>query len=104
MLHIGKLDGRCTDLQMKEHNRALMNGDPGCWHYNTWKRSPRRQREEIQDMQKVQTVETAYYSLELETLSFLIVHVDVAHNMGGWELHDCMWINMGAEHGRLVTA
>ena len=28
MLHIGKLDRRCTDLQMKERNRALMNGDP----------------------------------------------------------------------------
>ena len=28
MLHIGKLDRCCTDLQMKEHNRALMNGDP----------------------------------------------------------------------------
>ena len=28
MLHIGKLDRHCTDLQMKEHNRAVMNGDP----------------------------------------------------------------------------
>ena len=28
MLHIGKLDRRCTDLPTKEHNRALMNGDP----------------------------------------------------------------------------
>ena len=28
MSHIGKLDGRCTDLPTKEHNRALMNGDP----------------------------------------------------------------------------
>ena len=55
---------------------------------------------------KTQTVETAKfssYSLELETLSFLIVHV--THNMGGWELHDCTRdITWGAEHGRLVTA
>ena len=32
---LGKLDGHCMDLQTKEHNRALMNGEPGHWCYNT---------------------------------------------------------------------
>ena len=40
----GKLDGCCTDLPMKEHNRALMNGDPGCQHYNMWERRPRSKK------------------------------------------------------------
>ena len=49
-----------------------------------------------------QTVETAEYScsLELEPRSFLIVYADVRHNVGGWELHDCVHV----DHRRLVTA
>ena len=47
----GKLDGPCTDLPMKEHNRALMNGDP--WMSALQERFHRedkaRDKEEIQD-------------------------------------------------------
>ena len=40
---------------------------------------------------KSDCIETAEYScsLELETHSFLIVHADVRHNVGGWELPGC---------------
>ena len=46
----GKRDGCCTDVQMKEHNRVLMNGDLECQHYNMWERRPEDKREEIQDV------------------------------------------------------
>ena len=44
MLHIGKLDRCCTDLQMKERNRALMNGDPLWRHYRKKKTNRRYPR------------------------------------------------------------
>ena len=43
---------------------------------------------------KSDCIETAEYScsLELETHSFLIVHADARHNVGGWELYDCVHV------------
>ena len=43
---------------------------------------------------KSDCIETAEYScsLELETHSFLIVHADVRHNVGGWGLYDCVHV------------
>ena len=82
------------DLPMKEHRRALMIGDPG-WPEKTKRRNPRYARS-----QTVEIAELSSYSLELEAHSFLIVHADVRHNVGGWELHDCMHV----DHRRLVTA
>ena len=53
-----------------------------------------------QRSQTVETAELSSYGLELEAHSFLIVHADVRHNMGGWELHDCVYV----DHRKLVTA
>ena len=49
---LGKLDGCCMDLQMKEHNRALMNGDPDV-SITTRGREDQEDREEIQDVRIV---------------------------------------------------
>ena len=70
------------DLPMKEHSRALMNGDPG-WPEKTKRRNSARS----------QNVETAEYScsLELEPRSFLTVYADVDIM---WEVGDCMAVCM----------
>ena len=78
------MDGPCMDLPMKEHSRAVMNGDPG-WPEKTKRRNSRYARS--------QNVETAEYScsLELEPRSFLIVYADVDVT---WEVGDCMAVCM----------
>ena len=52
--------------------------------------------------QTVETAELSSYSLELEAHSFLIVHADARHNVGGWELHDC--VHVDHRNSKLVTA
>ena len=59
MLHIRKLDRRCTDLQMKEHNRALMNGDPWMVTLRTISHGREDKEDKEKKSTKSQTVETA---------------------------------------------